>query len=389
VKNHRSQSGQALVAATFGLVALLAAAGLAIDMGFLRYQRRLQQSAADSAALAGAAEMASGNATFAATEDSKLNGFDNTAPGVTVNVNPAFPFGAATGVQVQVSVSQPTFFMRIFGINNATVSTVAVAINTSARNCVYALNGGAGITNNGTVNANGCGIVDDQNLHNRGGITASSVAVHGTASGRGTIPGAITGIVEAADPLFRLVPPPSGGCIADPMIQGNGGGTINPAFNPGTYCGFTVTGNKNVPLNSGTFVIGAGGLNFNGTGTISGNHVTFYMQPRGGAVSINTTGPSNQTLSLTAPATGALAGILFYQDPGNTNNATIDAKGLGTLQGAMYFPNALLNLSNTTNSAAYAMAVAKTLTLGGTVNFASNYSSLPGGSPIKNAVLVE
>ena len=391
VNRNRSQLGQALIAATFGLVALLGAAGLAVDMGYLRYQRRLQQSAADSAALAGASEAASGNAMSAAFEDSALNGFTNGVNHVTVTVNPAFPFGATTGVQVQVSAVQPTFFMRIFGVKNATVSAVAVAVNSSARNCIYTLAGGTGLTNNGTVPAAGCGIVVDQNLLNRGSLTASSVAVHGTASGTATIPGAITGIVEAADPFFRLMAPGGGGiCQPNGNITGNGGGTA-PALNPGRYCtGITVTGNKNVILNSGTYVVTGTGISFNGTGTVTGNQVALYVAPGGGTVSVNAAPGSNQTLSLTAPNAGALAGILFYQSAGNNSTTNINAKGLGKLQGALYFPGATLNLSNTSNAAAYAMAVAKSLSLTGAVHFASDYASLPGGfSPIKSAVLVE
>ncbi|HEY1422618.1 MAG TPA: pilus assembly protein TadG-related protein, partial [Candidatus Acidoferrum sp.] len=48
------QSGQVLVGAALALVVLCGFAGLAIDMGTLRYQKRLQQTAADSAAIAGA-----------------------------------------------------------------------------------------------------------------------------------------------------------------------------------------------------------------------------------------------------------------------------------------------------------------------------------------------
>src|ERR1700730_16973796 len=98
VKRQRKESGQALVAAAFGLVVLLGAAGLAIDVGYLRYERRLQQSAADSAALAGAAESAAGNATSAALGDSSLNGFTDDVNNVTVTVDPDFAFGTSTGV---------------------------------------------------------------------------------------------------------------------------------------------------------------------------------------------------------------------------------------------------------------------------------------------------
>jgi hypothetical protein len=393
VKSRQRESGQALVAATFGLVVLLGCAGLAVDVGYLRYQQRLQQSAADSAALAGAAESAAGNATAAAREDASLNGYTNGVNNVTINVNPAFPFGAVTGVQVQVSAIHPTFFMRIFGVNNATVSTTAVAIVNSAKNCVYALNRfGTAINNGATVTATGCGIMDDSNLLNTGSITAASVGVHGTAAGGATIPAAITGIVEAGDPLYRLTAPGTGGGCTTEVIS-NTMPAQPPAIvtlNPKKYCSITVTGNRNVTLSAGTYVVTqGGGLSLNGTGTISGTGVTIYLGPGAGPVAINTLGGSSQTLQLTAPTTGTYAGILFYQDRANAQAATIDGRGTAKLQGALYFPDATLNLSNTGNSAAYSLAVAKALTLTGTVNFASNFTSLPGGSPIRNAVLVE
>ena len=55
----RKEAGQALVFAALGMTVFLGFAGLAIDMGMLRYDRRLQQSAADAAALAGASNLAS------------------------------------------------------------------------------------------------------------------------------------------------------------------------------------------------------------------------------------------------------------------------------------------------------------------------------------------
>jgi len=406
VKSRQRESGQALVAATFGLVVLLGCAGLAVDVGYLRYQQRLQQSAADSAALAGAAESAAGNATAAAREDALLNGYTNGVNNVTVTVNPAFPFGAVTGVQVQVSAIHPTFFMRIFGVNNATVSTTAVAIVNSAKNCVYALNTfGTVISNSGTLTANnpapGCGIVADASLQNTGTINAASVAVHGTVSGAPTNPAAVTGIVQAGDPLYRLTAPAAGGCqTAFPGGALNGATgfapTRNFTLNPGTYCsGITITNRANVTLNSGTYVItgtqGANGINWNGAGTVTvaGGGVTIYVARGAGQVLINTAPGSAEQLTLSAPTNGTYTGILFYQDTRNASAATINGKSTSTLQGALFFPAATLNLSNI-NAAAYTITVADTLAFSGTVNLGrSDYSSLTGGSPIKDAVLVE
>ena len=54
----RKQSGQVMVSAALMLVVLLGFAGLGIDMGVLRYEKRLQQTAADGAAIAAATNLA-------------------------------------------------------------------------------------------------------------------------------------------------------------------------------------------------------------------------------------------------------------------------------------------------------------------------------------------
>src|SRR5437868_9585661 len=60
VMKFTKQSGQVLFGTAAALVVLAGFAGLAIDMGTLRYQRRLQQTAADGAAIAGAQNLAFG-----------------------------------------------------------------------------------------------------------------------------------------------------------------------------------------------------------------------------------------------------------------------------------------------------------------------------------------
>ena len=50
----RNQAGQVLVSAALMLVVVLGFVGLGIDMGVMRYEKRLQQTAADGAAIAAA-----------------------------------------------------------------------------------------------------------------------------------------------------------------------------------------------------------------------------------------------------------------------------------------------------------------------------------------------
>jgi hypothetical protein len=389
------ETGQALVLAAMGLTLFILAAGLGIDMGYLRYQKRLQQSAADSAAIAGAAEIPfSGCSTGScpgATTDAASNGYTDGADNVTVTVysppNDGPHAGLSGYVEVLVTKIQPTFFVKIAGVNSATVTARAVAyLSGNLQNCMYALDtGNGGITNTGNVSASNCGIISNHNLHNTGNITAREIGVVGNTTGGGTNqPTPKTGIVPAADPLSYLQPPAAGGCLG--AGAGNINGSTPVTLNPGNYCGgISIQGTQNVTLNPGIYTISGGGLSFRGTGTVSGTGVTLYIGASGGTVSLS----GAQTVNLSGPTTGADAAILFYQDPGNTSAATITGASNSKFEGALYFPSATLTIDATGNNAAYTIAVAKRLHLGGTLNFPSDFSSLPNGSPIKNAVLVE
>jgi Flp pilus assembly protein TadG len=389
---NKRQSGQALVLATFGLLVLLAAAGLSVDIGYLRYQRRLQQSAADSAALAGAAALGTaGNYSTAAFDDAQLNGFTDGVNHVTVTPTQKTVNGNVNSVQVEVSAIHPTFFMKIFGgsMANATVATTATASYTGARNCIYALAGGGGIDVTGNVDVPNCGVIDDENLTGRGRITASSIGVHGT-SRAGTNPTAITGILQAADPFANLPDPGGAGGPNFQII------TTNPAYKhgatvpPGIYSSISVAANydQTVTFTGGTYVItGAGGLSLQGKGAVTGTNVTFYLGGAAGSVNI----AASQTVDLTAPTNGTYMGILFFQNAANGNTATINGANGSRLTGAFYFPGATLTMDGAGNGgAAYMIFVAKTLNLATNIDFNSNYRSLAtGSSPIKGAILVE
>lgn len=392
------QSGQALVAATLGLVALLGATGLAVDVGYLRYQKRLQQSAADSAALAGATDFAfGGDFTTAAKTDASLNGFTdgstiNNNPNLTVTVTVNHPPASGpnapnpNAVEVLVSAIQPTFFMRIFGVNQATVTARAVAVFKGANNCIYSL--GGAIDNDEVLNVPNCGILSNAQVFNGGNpITAASIgAVSGPAPGN-TTPATVTPIVPTSDPLASSVtPPPIFGCLP------KGAGSVDRftpqpvRLNPGNYCdGISVTGGLDVTLNQGVYVVTGVGITFSGSGTVSGTGVTFYVSGPGGTVHLH----NSQRFNLAAPTADPYAGILFYQDAGNANPATIDAAGGSKLQGAFYFPGAALTVNGGAAGADYMIFVAQSMEFSTDVHFLSDYSSLAKGSPIKDAVLVE
>lgn len=112
---HESDAGQALILFAFTLVVLMGFAGMGIDMGYLRSMRRTMQAAADSAALAGAAELGYGDVTAAARTEASTDGFTNGSKGTTVTVNNPPLSGPHQGnpryVEVLISQNEPTFFM--------------------------------------------------------------------------------------------------------------------------------------------------------------------------------------------------------------------------------------------------------------------------------------
>ena len=118
---------------------------------------------------------------------------------------------------------------------------------------------------------------------------------------------------------------------------------------------------------------------------MTGSAVTFYFQT-GSAVFNGSSG-----INLVAPTTGTYAGILFFENPNDASPATINGGAGSVFQGALYFPDAGVQL-NGGNVAAYTIVVSQSVQMnGGSFNIGNDYSSLPGGSPAKGvtAVLAE
>lgn len=399
------QKGSTLVLTTLALTVLLGIMGLGIDMGVLRYQKRLQQTAADAGALAGAGALAYGSVTTESKNATATNGFTDGTNNVTVTVNNPPASGPHTSdanyVEVLVSAVQPTYFMRIFGITSETVSARAVATNTSGASnsgCLYTLGSpdnsieGININGNATLSATTCGIVDDGNFNTKGNALVVNAGTFGTSgdwakSGPGgtvtcaesaTCP--VTNMPSAGDPFAYLTPPCS------PCTGGtswSGGGNI-PA---GTYSQITLTGGT---LNmSGQYIItGPGGFSVSGNPTITGSNVFIYFA---NSATFNATG--TPTVNLSPSSSGSYAGILMWQDAADTNtNGPSFGGNTGTsYNGVLYFPSDNLTFfgHNTTYSAG--IVVAKALTLSGTPNVTLNgQASLPPGVHVfKNANLVE
>jgi len=126
-------------------------------------------------------------------------------------------------------------------------------------------------------------------------------------------------------------------------------------------------------------------LDFNGTGNISGDGVVFYVT-NGAPVNMNGAGNTSFTAPVNSIIPGVPGGVLIYQDRGDPSAATIS--GNLTLNGALYFPGAQLTMGGNASST-YTVIVAQVIKFNGNVGIGADYGSLPDGSPIKGAVLVQ
>jgi Flp pilus assembly protein TadG len=399
VTNRRSEAGQTLALVSLGLLTFLLAAGLAVDMGYLRYQKRLMQAAADGAALAAATDYDIANAGFgAATLDAQyvtqVNGFTNGVNNTTVNVNLAN--NPVNAVEVDIEKIYPTFFMTIAGFNQSTISATATAAIGTSGGCMYALgvNDPIGITLNAGVDAPNCGLVTNGALNGNGNINSPSVGYFGADAFAGVY--TVTPYqmpLPAADPLWYLNPPPLGplqGVQTETAVSGplmNGVVTLNP----GTYQGIVIQDLANVTFNPGLYIIdGPTGLQISQTGIASGTGGVMFYFTGGGTATFNGNGAVTLTAS-TSSLGGVPPGILFYQDPGDTAAADVSEGGTTgnvKLNGTLYFPQAPLTIAGSSGGT-NALTVAQNITVIGSTILDADSTSVEGGSPLENVSLVE
>ena len=364
VRARHRQRGQLVPLLAFGIVAIFAIAALSVDVGYWRYQQRLEQSAADAGAIAGAIRAyypsSAGTPTpaevkSAAQTATSGNYFtDDNGVGVTtvaVNEPPtnntppnamATPY-AAGAVEVIVTKKQPTFFSAIFGRPYQLISARAVAARTpdAITQCLTQLDPNSGLAfDAGNIVAVKCDVATNGSVNVKNGIDANQVVYNGSApigtiSKNGVTVPAVQSSTPLVDPCFKIpgcnylqntpIPP-----LTTSAIDASGRATISgagfPSYNVVTNCCSSAT--KFTP---GLYYI-YGGI----SGTITGTGITI----------VNVDGKVTSGSSvITAPSTfgppdnAQTAGVAFYQPPNNKNDITNDGTP-NTYVGLFYAPSA-------------------------------------------------
>jgi len=400
----RDESGQMLILTALSLVALLGFMALAIDVGVLFRARRNLQIAADSAAMAGAVDYlynaSTSSAATAASNAAAANGVttsytvaantacpDPTQNCVVVNIPATGPTGTEPfAVEAQVSMPNPTFFMRMFGRSNMVVGARAVAASpTVGTACVWAMStSGPGLKLQGSydIEAPGCGVYVNSTsgnaldvIGNGGTVNAKFVDVVGGNSGNHTTgPTPDTTNSPPMTPPWGNVtgPDPNTKCNSLTTTTGNSISTatvtqaqINTALAASTNSVVCLTA-KNATITATNLWGSASGVTYlySGSGNVTiGNSMTFGGDSSGGGVGIPTYDPTTQTfigstegatldiykgtfnqnnsnLSMYAPnsgGTGSFNGIALFQPLANTNELQVQfGSGTEVLDGYIF-----------------------------------------------------
>jgi Flp pilus assembly protein TadG len=371
LKRFGDESGQTLVMMALSMTVLLGFLGFATDVGVMLHEKRELQSAADSAALAGATREKYGPvaATTAALNDASLNGFTDGSNGVTVTVKNPPPasevqnsyFTTTTYVEVTISQSTPLNFMRLFNSSALAIQARAIAGNSSpVTDCVYILNqtspNAMNLQGSFDVSTPGCGVVVDSNSPsalylggNSGTLTAGSVSVVGGATGQLTdsVPLPVTGASYVDDPFATLAAPEyDDTSVPCSTSQPSSGTSTNPVTisNPGTVC-YKIAGDitlSNVTLSPGVYVFDNPGYNLKFNGSVKGSGVTLYLL--GGL-----TTPTSTNLQLNAPTdpSAQYPGIIIYAAKTDSSQLNFSlGNATGEMTGIIYAPDSQLYLQD-------------------------------------------
>ena len=148
---------------------------------------------------------------------------------------------------------------------------------------------------------------------------------------------------------------------------------------PGVYCGGITVAGGHATLAPGIYVIRGGPL-FIAGGTLEGTNVGFFLTGSASTVNFG----ANSHVSLTAPKTGDLAGLLFFEDR-DTSFSTfhqISSNDARSLVGTMYFPKSklLINANNpVADQSEYTIIIAREFELrdGPVLVLNTNYEASP------------
>ena len=345
-------------ATTIGIAAvpLMLVAGGTVDYTMMRHAEGILQEAADSAALVGVKELAIAGTTKKTAEGVARNyatsdvyqklSLAEDDESITVNAKVA----ADRELTVAMAYYWEPLLLHFIKPDALPLKVSATAKLTGKESiCVVALDpassGALALSGKSSMHADGCSVYSNSKSSDGislvKGATLSAVSSYSSGGYNGPLeafsPRPITDSPQLTDPLASRKQPNAGSCKAQDLTISAGVATLSP----GTYCGgISIDGLAQVVLLPGNYIIKDGPLTVGGNASMIGEFVGFSFV---GEASTFSFGTSTQ-VHLTAPKTGPLAGILFFEDRSTSKNRLfeIKSKDAERFEGTIYLPNAKL-----------------------------------------------
>lgn len=350
---------QASTATVLALMApvVLGATALAVDTVDWMKDKSNLQAVADAAALAAAREMS-------------INQVDpGRADSIAKAVTAAHRVAAGAQVATELTNEQRTvtvtlrragkrYLSGLIGVETPLIRVSSTASNVGERICVIALGGhtlpgtqlpnvGLNMEARGRLTARGCSVYS--NVVGKISILAqgdSLISTRLTCSAGGYTgadrnfqPRPITDCPPVQDPLAQRPMPPSDPCpaVALPILTIETTRTLAP----GTYCGgVAVMRGARLNLEPGIYVFKNGPLIVTDTSQLRGAYVSLVFSGPNATLQL---GPDT-TIDLGAPRSGAMAGVLFFEDSKSPANQVhrIQSNNAYNLLGTIYLPRGQL-----------------------------------------------
>lgn len=395
----RDTSGSYLIIGALMMPVLVGAVGLGTDYGLWVHTHQTAQSATDSAAVSAATDGNAGNLQAQAFAVTASYGFTNGANGAKVTVNQPPKAGSnttvANAVEVVVEQTRAPLFAGVFLKDPVKISARSVAIPTAGTGCVIALNatasGSITVQGGATINLKNCNLYDNSSsssaltIGGSGAVSALSVAVVGGISGASAITapsGVKTNVSPTADPYANVSFSPFFGCDYN-----NKKINSDKTLIPGVYCGgLFVTAGAVATLEPGVYYMDGGDLTVAGNATLKGTGVTIVFTKKNNSNWATASISSNAIVNLTAPKTGATAGIVMFGDRSMTQGTSFKLTGgvSQTFGGAIYLPKGALEYAGGSNaSTGCTQIVTDTLNWSGNTSMSldcSGHATKPIGS---------
>src|SRR5262245_1329454 len=357
------------VALVFGLVlpVMLGVVAAAVEYGLIVHRRDQLQNAADIGAITAARELSlaagspGGTAAVARSiVTSTLSTTNATTIDTTVN---------DTSVEVTLRESVNHHFGAILGSPTSLLEVRAVARSAFSRLCLLALDpslrGAIDMNKSAQLTALRCSVYS--NSQDKAGIVAAdsarmdaeTVCSAGGIEGKGNFAKPpTTDCPQIADPLANRTPPTVGACNYSKTVILGGAAKLQP----GVYCdGLKITDGATVTLSAGIYVIQRGKFIVEKGASLEGEDVGFFLTGKHATLLFD----YDTTISLAAPKTGDMAGMLIFDDRSEKSDKhRIYSNNARKLLGTIYMPSAALYIDAKkpiADRSAYTVVIARTV----------------------------